>query len=371
MKCLSLFPVLLFVLIANNGHAQFGPGQLITDEVLLTESIHQVKTADLDADGDLDLVIRDETAIIWSENVNGAGSFAPVDTLFVNDPLHEFDLGDLDGDGDLDLVVAIGMPPHVAWAENLSNGQFAGANVIASNPQWADVGAVLCRDMNGDTEPDVLFTADGNYVHWCFNDAGSFPVQDSVIHLGGPASQVLLAGDLDLDGDEDQLSINWNGFVSAGLDLAGTSTTWTVQQIATGFMWGGDFGAQPQLLDVDADGDLDLVDASSNVRWARNRLVEDGVWGAFDVVQVNEDYWTYGVGWAGPLGCGSASGILWHPWPWGGPVRWSAYSDLLGTFAPDLPLEETINSVHLRAADLNGDGANDLIIADRDSSWIW
>ncbi|MBK6752916.1 MAG: VCBS repeat-containing protein [Flavobacteriales bacterium] len=194
-----------------------------------------MKSADLDGDGDLDLVMRDAAAIIWSENVNGAGSFAPVDTLFVNDPLHEFDLGDLDGDGDLDLILAIGMPPQVAWAEN---------------------GALRCHDMNGDTEADVLFTAFGNHVHTYFNDAGSFPVHDSVLHLGGPPSSVLLAGDLDLDGDEDQLSINWNGFVSAGPDLTGTGTSWTVEQIATGWMQFQDLGTGPLLLDVDGDGDF-------------------------------------------------------------------------------------------------------------------
>ena len=218
----------------------------------------------------------------------------------------------------------------------------------------------------------MLFTAFGNHVHTYFNNAGSFPVHDSVLHLGGPPSSVLLAGDLDLDGDEDQLSINWNGFVSAGLDLTGTGTSWTVEQIATGWMQFQDLGTGPLLLDVDGDGDLDLVDAGQqDVMWLRNRVVEDGAWGAFDHVEVEEETFTYGTWWAGPLGCGSGASILWHSWPWGGSIKWSAYADFLGTFVQELALMDTINSVHLSAADLNGDGSNDLIIADRDTALIW
>ncbi|MBK7271144.1 MAG: hypothetical protein IPI07_17055 [Flavobacteriales bacterium] len=87
MRFLSTHLALVGSLIVSQSIAQFGSGQLITNEVLLSEGSHQVKSADADGDGDADLVMRDAAAIIWSENVNGAGSFAPVDTLFVNDPL--------------------------------------------------------------------------------------------------------------------------------------------------------------------------------------------------------------------------------------------------------------------------------------------
>ena len=371
MRSALRFLLGIFLLPPLSGNAQFGPGQLISGDLLLSEGSHQVKPVDVDADGDLDVVIRDQTVIVYLENLDGAGTFAPADTIFSFNPLHRFDMADLDGDEDLDLVVVFAANSMVlSWARNNGNGDFQFPPTVILDPV-PSFGALLCHDITGDGQPEILITTDGDHVRWFVNDGGTFTVTDSVQHLGGPASYVLLAGDLDMDGDEDQLIINWNGFVSVGLNLDGAGTSWSTEMVATGFMQGAYWGATPQLADADGDGDLDLIDAQNNVRWARNRVVEDGVWGAFDVIDIEGALFNYGVGWAGPLGCDDRASILWQTWPWGGAVQWNLFSDQLNDFAPAVSLMDTVRAVHLSAADLNGDGANDLIIADRDSSLIW
>lgn len=365
-----LSPV-LSILLMQPATAQFGPGILVSNELQLVEGYHRLTTADVDNDGDNDIVIGLPEAVVWMENLDGQDGFAPLDTLFSAIPMHHFELSDMDGDTDLDLVVVIGSTPDVIWIGNQGGGLFGGPHFIASSPNWPEIGALLCHDLTNDGQPEVMFTTNGNYVHWFVNDGGVFSVNDSLQHLGGPASYVLLAGDMDLDGDKDQVTINWNGFFAVALNDDGMGTIWTVEMVTTGFMQYSDWGATPQLVDADGDGDLDLVDAQNNVRWARNRLVEDGAWGAFDAIDIEPDYFNYGVGWAGPLGCGDGASILWHPWPWFGDVRWNLYDDQLGAFTPATAAMDSIRSVHLSASDLNSDGSNDLIIADRDSSLIW
>lgn len=350
---------------------QFGPGNLVSNELQLTEGNHRLISRDLDLDNDTDIILRYGTAIVLFQNLDGAGGFGAADTIHEVEVIHGFDFADLDGDSDLDLVVAQGLQPQVVWFENQGNGTFGGLHLIEDGAGWSDIGALLCHDITNDGLEDVLVTADGNYVHWYVNDGGSLSVTDSAQHLGGPPSHVLLCGDMDLDGDQDQVTINWNGFVVVAVNDDGVGGAWTVASPVTGFVQGSDYGTTPQLLDVDADGDMDLVDAQTNVRWARNRLMEDGAWGAFDAINVEADLFNYGIGWAGALGCGDKMSILWQTWPWVQPVQWNLYNDQLGGFAPSVASIDTVRSVHLSAADLNSDGANDLIIADRDSSLIW
>lgn len=359
-------------LLATTLHSQFGAGVLLSNEIQLAEGNHKLVHLDLDQDDDLDIVMRLGTAILWLENLDGSGSFGPADTLYQADSIHGFDFADADGDGDLDLVIAEGQGLMINWIENLSGLTFAVTHLIGSNPSWYDIGALLCHDITGDGAPDVLATVNDNYVHWYVNDGGAFAVTDSIQHIGGPASSVLLCGDMDMDGDVDQVTINWNGRISIAQNDDGAGAAWSTGTEVSGFMQMADWGSAPQLLDVDGDGDLDLVDAQNDaIRWARNRLVEDGAWGAFDQVTVANEAFTYGVGWAGSLGCGNGASIVWHSWPWTGAIQWGQFDHTLGAFTAPTSLMDSIRSVHLSAADLNGDGANDLIIADRDSALIW
>ena len=78
----------------------------------------------MDGDGDLDIVSASglDNTIAWYEN-NGAAnpSFTAADIATSADGAESIDLADLDNDGDLDIVSVSMDDDTVAWYENMGN----------------------------------------------------------------------------------------------------------------------------------------------------------------------------------------------------------------------------------------------------------
>jgi len=96
---------------------RFSAPQLITDAIPDPEV---VRTADIDGDGDADVVTAsfDSGVVAWHEN-RGDGTFGP--RLIVASNAHEaldVHAADLDGDTDIDLVSASQADDTIAWYEN-------------------------------------------------------------------------------------------------------------------------------------------------------------------------------------------------------------------------------------------------------------
>ena len=200
---------------------------------------------DLDADGDLDLVVGitgGAADIVYLGD--GAGGWTPSQTLG-SDDTQDVALGDVDRDGDLDLVTAV-VGANRVWTNDGSgtlsdSGQALGAN---------DSRAVVLVDVDCDGDLDACFgnaSSQGNRV-WLNDGAGVF--SDSLQSLGTSDTVALAAGDLDGDGDVDLFAANsgqasrvWRN--AAGTFSAGATTPATnAQDVALG--------------DLDGDGDLDL-----------------------------------------------------------------------------------------------------------------
>lgn len=170
-------------------------------------SINSVATADLDGDGDLDVVYAQSSGghgLYWYENLDGQGIFGNRHTITATAILEkDVEIADLDGDGDLDVILASSNDNTVAWYKNLDgNGNFGTAIIITQIA--VRVQTIRTTDIDGDGDLDILSASsnDGK-IAWYENldGLGNFGAQ-KVIATETFASG-LYSSDMDGDGDMD------------------------------------------------------------------------------------------------------------------------------------------------------------------------
>lgn len=356
---------MLLLCITSAVHAQFGPEHLILagDQPAY---LSVITVADLDGDLDNDLVVGRGNGFGRMINLDGLGNFGPLDTIsdeaidVSNSPLG---IADMDGDGDADLVVRDISGQQLLLFSNDGAGSFGAPVAVANTAPFGYIAEVLCADITGSDLPEILILVDGT-VRWYVNESGAFPTMDSLVHTASPCKMLLL-GDVDLDGDLDHTVSGSNSHWYVGLN-GGDGTSWTSvprPDIPTG---GYSFGHS--LIDVDNDGDLDFVDGMNSVSWAENRVTDNGVWDEYIIHPIafstNE-----GAAWSAHAGCAPFASVFWTPWPYSQPVRWSHYAATLGAFTDPIELTDlpTIGDARMYFGDLDGDGIQDLISTEADT----
>jgi hypothetical protein len=243
----------------NDGSGTFGAP--VTPAPVVGNSPQSIITGDVDADGDLDLLTVNVTSGSVSVRLNnGSGTFtAPAvnpDVIVGNLP-YDVALADVDGDGDLDLLAACGNDNAVSVRLNNGRGSFTGSATVAtgSRPYSIVVGDF---DADGDADFATANVFGSSYSIRFNNGSGTFVAPatggDYPLLINGP----LALGDVDADGDLDLLIASSNQGVVSLNDGAGGFATAGASVL---------LGRDPQdlaLADVDGDGDLDLLSANTN-----------------------------------------------------------------------------------------------------------
>ena len=181
-----------------------GAGTFSAQKVIDTssEGDSSVFSADIDGDGDFDVLWASSNydKIAWNENLDGAGSFgAPkVISTATNAPKSVF-AADLDGDGDLDVLSASDYDDKIAWYENTDgDGTFGAQEVISTLADGAS--SVFAADVDGDGDLDVLSASRADdKIAWYENTDGdgNFGAQNVISTLADGAYAVFAA---DVDG---------------------------------------------------------------------------------------------------------------------------------------------------------------------------
>ena len=339
-------------------------------------STYGMALGDLNGDGHLDAFVASaglfETP--WNEVWfnNGSGVFTNSGQTLGNARAFSVALVDVDDDGDLDAVVGnpAGVPNQI-WRNN-GNGLFTLAPVDFG---IANVFDIQSADLDGDGDTDYFLTVNANpsEVWLRVPVAQGGPFKDSGQRIGGRQMVAVAPGDFDGDGS---LDIAF-GAVGQMVGLLGNNGLGQFQSGPQKLYQGVNIGAMGTL-DYNQDGHLDLV---------------VGLDQSFDTNSFNRIWLNNGSGVfsPGPLLPGSRA------------TTSLAVADLTGNGFPDivegnrttapLPSENPTNQVHinygagvwtsmdalgggwttsLAVGDLNGDGAPDMVVGNRDiPTTVW
>ena len=238
---------------------------------------------DLDGDGDLDLVVA-SLGVMFPSNAkigsvvvlenDGHGRFTNRVLIDQIARVSDVRAGDVDGDGDLDLAVAqFGYDDgETRWMENLGTWRFK--STVLQNLSGPINVEVVDLDGDGDLDIASLVSQEWEEVYGFINDGrGRF---EPMLIWGSTnpdfGSSWLTAVDLDKDGDVDFVYSNGDAFDYAppsgrpwhGVQWLENSgrLKFTMHRIA-------DFSgaSSPQAVDLDNDGDLDVVVVSAYNAW--------------------------------------------------------------------------------------------------------
>ena len=341
----------------------FTPRELFPHDRIVDEITTSIRAADMDGDGDQDLVSAHYAVdwIAWHENTDGAGTFSDPVTIEreEEDPLDAYP-ADIDGDGDLDLLATFGpdrnRAPDVwgfAWYEN-TNGDWPLRDRIRLIPGGDRYGAdaVQVADVDGDGDPDLL-SLDSEGVGWHENDRGKFPNWNNIWTMpesetAGFTAPFVHAADIDADGDVDALSINRDRDVMfhENVDGRGTFATRSLIPNPDPFLAVEGLIAAPQSVhaaDVDGDNDLDILTVSGG---QSGRCDAAGAFVKCDLGEV-EFAWYENNGTVETLGPKQVISII--------PAA-------LGSDFVNGPRPRGTDYVNgMRAADLDGDGDQDIL----------
>ena len=263
MHKLTIGSILLWVAMP----AVAAPPTFSTQRVISSQAdlCFDVRTEDMDADGDLDILSASYDGLIaWWEN-DGANPPGPwtkhVVTVFA-DGAHAAVAAQFDGDGDLDVFTATFNGAEVVWFENGSVPDPWREHEISFDAPFAcDVWA---EDLDGDGDTDVLVNYDA-YLDWYEQEPAPTLWTKHVLAPFPAGSLSVQAADVDQDGDMDVATgAHWydsNGAADPAFTSRQVITFPTAQAVNSAFV-----------TDVDRDGDLDIVSAEDNrIAWHENR----------------------------------------------------------------------------------------------------
>jgi hypothetical protein len=226
---------------------------------------------DLDGDGDLDVVAEQyHDLIAYFENTGTLTSPAFAASTSISGNQISYDatpvLADLDGDGDLDVVKG-GYPSGENFLANTGTAiaPAFGSGVAIAGISWGAYGAPAIGDLDGDGDLDILLgEADGTFTYYEHSGTAKriseFSNSTTLTGLAGTTTRSIPSfGDFDDDGDMDMLVGGHDGifryFENTGTAIAPLFAASTTLSGLTDVGW----YASPTIGDIDGDGDLDVL----------------------------------------------------------------------------------------------------------------
>ncbi len=248
---------------------------------------------DIDNDGDNDLIVGSEQGFLFFKNVGTATEAQFIQQVGTQNPLNALEIAgenkpffaDLDNDGDLDLIVGL----NRAMKYFLNTGDLTFVEQTESANPFNGI------DFNFSVVPTTVdLEKDGDLDVVVGDQYGTFTVLENIGTAYSPQFQTqaivlnpfanfdvgynssVTFNDLDHDGDLDLISGNEEGFIQYFENIGSATAPKFIQHVDsnTNPFAGVDatYYGQMSLVDIDGDGDLDGFLSSSNrgVRYFKN-----------------------------------------------------------------------------------------------------
>ena len=191
-------------------HENLGGGAFSAERVIIapvantSQESMSVRAADLDGDGDADVLSASNNGgIVWAENLGG-GTFSAGRVIDAGE-VSEAHATDLDGDGDSDILSSRAFQDEIVWYENLGRGAFSGGRVITTEADYPI--SVHAADLDGDGDADVLSASrDDDTIAWIENLSDQGDDHDNNVGAAATFATSLpayLHGTLESPGDRD------------------------------------------------------------------------------------------------------------------------------------------------------------------------
>ncbi len=273
----------------NDGAGNFSPPLLIAQNL---PNLSGLAVGDLTGNGFKDVVISTQDvinpgfALRWMEHLDGNGTFAAPQVIpeIPSTISASMVLGDIDGDGLLDIIVSasVASDRSITWYRNLGGGSFSTGNIVITN--FSNATGIAVGDIDGDGDLDIISgTSNTGVMSWFKNldGQGNFGPPIPIGSSGNPGYNVVRLQLVDIDGDGDLDVVGSSGITQAFAwweNLDGQGTFGSERFIELDYLITGIYPA-----DIDNDGDIDLFTLSPGfMRWYENL---DGL-GNFSVGQL-------------------------------------------------------------------------------------